>query len=244
MTNEDIIYIKKMRDKIVYNCPKCHGTQPFCSCSYDFRLEIRKASANIPIIYRSFRLDDLRHPQLTKQKEAVKRYMDNMCEYKQPDLLISGGRGLGKSSVAACLLDRAMRLSKTVYFFATVKQAVDASFRPNKSDDEELQADNKALRNADVIVIDGFGSGFIREMNSAFESLRSILEMRRLNNKRTIFVSSKSLKELDGAEKDLLNYINPAEIFFEGFDYKKEVLQDYPEKEKQTKKANRARGKK
>ena len=234
LDNDNVKYLLKKREEIINNCPKCHGTKPFCECSYKFRLEIRKASANIPIMYRDFTLDKLTHPQLQTQKNEIARFVKNALDGHQTDLIISGATGLAKSSIGCYILTELLRIGKTGLYFPSIRSVMD--FLASKLKDNTQEKDTN-LCAYDTIIIDGIGYGFIRERTQMFDYLLDQLHVRKTYNKHTILISGVPKQQLDGADKDLIQVFNPVEIALSGFDYVKEVIEAAnPEKAKKIKK--------
>lgn len=221
--NENRLYLLRKREEIITNCPLCHGTKPYCKCTYDFRVEIHKASANIPIAYRDFSLDKLTHPQLKVQKEQIAEFLTTVGTKEQTDLLITGGPGLAKSAVACVILSKVLQLGKRAYYFPSLRAAIDACMK-----DFRAEADASAyipFKVADTIVIDGLGYGFIRERSNATDIILDHLERRKIMGKHVVFVSSVPVEELSGGEKTVIDLTRPRVINFKGFNYVKEVLE-------------------
>lgn len=221
--NENRLYLLRKREEIITNCPLCHGTKPYCKCTYDFRVEIHKASANIPIAYRDFSLDKLTHPQLKVQKEQIAEFLTTVGTKDQTDLLITGGPGLAKSAVACVILSKVLQLGKRAYYFPSLRAAIDACMK-----DFRAEADASAyipFKVADTIVIDGLGYGFIRERSNATDIILDHLERRKIMGRHVVFVSSVPVEELSGGEKTVIDLTRPRVINFKGFNYVKEVLE-------------------
>ena len=225
MNNIDRAYLIRRRVEIMDNCPLCHGRKPFCKCAYAFQFEYAKIRANIPIALRTFTLPDYTHPQLQKQKKAIMEYIDGFkTQVINDNLYLYGSKGTGKSAMAAWILEEAMRTRRTGYFFHTLYAAKEAATKLWDRIDRTAD-DCKALKTADVIVIDKIGEG-IGISGPAFEELREVLRARTESGKVTIFVGSTKTDNLVGNEKDLIEVCNCREIQFRGFDYKEEVLKE------------------
>lgn len=220
--NENKLYLIRKKEEIIKNCPICHGTKPYCKCTYDFRVEIHKASANIPIAYRDFSLDKLTHPQLQTQKAQIADFLQKTGTKDQTDLLITGGPGLAKSAVACLILTKVLQCGKRAYYYPSLRAAIDACMK-----DFKAEADMSAyipFKVADTIVIDGLGYGFIRERSNATDIVLDHLERRKIMGKHVVFVSSVPVTELSGGEKTIIDLLNPKVINFKGFNYVTEVL--------------------
>lgn len=225
-------YLEKRYHEIVDGCPICGGRKAFCQCKYAFQFEYAKIRANIPMQFRTFTMDDFTHPQLKKQKQAVLDYAASFSELTGiENMYLCGSKGTGKSAVAAWLLQEALKLKKTGYYFHTLYAAKVAA---TKMWDKETRndADCVALKNADFIVIDKIGEG-TNLTGATFEELREVLRERAESSKVTIFVGSTQAVNLVSSEKDLLEVCDCCEISFSGFDYKKEVLKKAPKSKKE-----------
>jgi DNA replication protein DnaC len=221
--NENKQYLLRKKEEIITNCPLCHGTKPYCKCAYDFRVEIHKASSNIPIAYRDFSLDQLTHPELQKQKVKIAEFLTKVGTKEQTDLLITGGPGLAKSAVACLILSQVLKQGKRAYYFPSLRAAIDACMK-----DFRAEVDASAyipFKVADTIVIDGLGYGFIRERSNATDIVLDHLERRKILGKHVVFVSSVPVEELSGGEKTIIDLLSPTVINFKGFNYVKEVLE-------------------
>ena len=221
--NENKLYLLRKKEEIITNCPLCHGTKPYCQCTYAFRVEINKATANIPIAYRDFNLSMLTHPQLQRQKAQIAEFLAKVGTKQQQDLLITGGPGLAKSAVACLILTRVLEQGKRAYYFPSLRAAIDACMK-----DFKAESDVSAyipFKVASTIVIDGLGYGFIRERSNATDIVLDHLERRKILGKHVVFVSSVPVAELSGGEKTIIDLISPKVINFAGFNYVTEVLE-------------------
>lgn len=226
--DENRRYLIKKKEEIITNCPLCHGKKPYCKCTYDFRVEINKATANIPIAYRDFTLNDLTHPQLTTQKKQIASFLETVGTSNQEDLLITGGPGLAKSAVACLILIKTLQLGKKAFYYPSLRSVMDVCL-------EDFRGESKSrslefFKTADTIVIDGLGYGFIRERSNGTDIVLEHLERRRLLNKHVVFVSSVPVEEIAGGERPLIDLIKPYIINFKGFNYVTEVLENVDEK--------------
>ena len=223
LDDENKRYLIKKRDEIIKNCPICHGTVPYCKCTYEFRVEINKATSNIPIVYRDFTIDQLTHPQLYKQKQEVINFLQTVGTPAQRDLIITGGPGLAKSAVACLILIKLLQQNKKVYYFPSLRSVMDACLSEYKGDSENDIFSK--FESAHTIVIDGLGYGFIRERSNGTDIVLEHLERRRLSGKHVVFVSSVSVDDLAGGERTFIDLLQPKVIDFKGFNYVKEVLE-------------------
>lgn len=222
LDNENIRYLEAKKHQIIHNCPICHGTKPFCQCSYEFRVEIRKATANIPLAYREFTIDQLTHPQLVEQKKQIEKYLETVGTKEQRDLLITGGPGLAKSAVACCILTKLLRMGKQAYYFSSIRSVIDAVFKELRGNTSD--ADYKAIKNADTIVVDGFGYGYTKDTNNATDAVLEQLSRRCIFGKHIVIVSAVEQRELMGCEAEIVNSLRPVVIDFHGFNFVKEVI--------------------
>ena len=237
LTNEDLTYLQQKRREIIENCPICHGTKAFCSCAYTFRLEIHKATAQIPIIYRDFTLDKLIHPQLQKQKKQLEEYMLTVGKPNQTDLLITGGPGLAKTAVACAILTKALSLGKQAFYIPSLRAASEALFADVYKQNESAMS--RAVKNADTIVLDGLGYGFVKERNNLIDLLFEHLNRRKASNKHVVLISGVPERSLGGAEKDLIELVRPLIVDFAGFNFVTEVLEKAdPQKAAKVKKSS------
>lgn len=223
LTKQDHLYLEKKKKEIIDSCPICHGRKPFCSCSYSFQLEYAKIKAGIPEKYRDFKIDMLVHPQLTKQKADVENILKDISIGNfSYSVLISGTKGLAKSSVAACILCEALKAKKTAFYYQTVYDLKNCALKGwNKETKNDY--DYIMLSEADIIAIDGLGLGTVLKENAVQEVL-DVLKRRMLLGKQVVFVSTVESKRLIGFEKDIVDIFSPKEIKFSGFDYVKNVL--------------------
>lgn len=223
LDKQELEYLAVKRREIIDNCPECHGTKPFCNCAYRFRLEINKASANIPVEYRTFTMDKLTHPELQQQKKAVEKYIDSLKAGPYQNLLITGGKGLAKSACACAILTHALMLGKKAFYFSSLRGLMSALYKENK-EPFSTDSDVVALKRSDVIVIDGFGYGFIRERSAMTELAMDYVNQRMLHKKHTIFVSGVPLAELGECEADIIKSTGAKTIDFKGFNFVEHVL--------------------
>lgn len=221
--DENKRYLLKKRFEIINECPLCHGTKPYCKCAYDFRVEINKASSNIPIAYRDFSLDKLTHPQLTQQKKDIEEFLTTVGTGEQRDLLITGGPGLAKSAVACLILIKLLQQNKKAYYFPSLRAVMDACLSNYRG--ESPTETFEKFEAAHTIVIDGLGYGFIRDRSNGTDIVLEHLERRRLLGKHVVFVSSVERCDLAGGERTLIDLLNPYVINFKGFNYISEVLE-------------------
>lgn len=238
INKQDRLYLEKRKRELIDSCPICKGRRAYCSCSYAFQFEFKKIKAAIPEQYRLFTIDDLVHPQLTKQKKELIEYTKLFSEdIAVPNLIISGTKGLAKSSVAAWILMEAMKHKKTGYYFSTVTSVRDAI---TKAWDKDTKNDEDcvAASSADVIVVDGLGLGVDVPANVA-NALAETLRSRAIFNKTTIFVSSVDSDHLTGYEYDIVHTSPIRDIKFSGFDYVKSVVNKAKAKKKAAKGAKK-----
>lgn len=231
LEKEDIIYLAQKKHDLVDNCPLCHGTQPFCKCNYAFRLEINKASSQIPIEFRDFTLDKLTHPQLNKQKKAIQLYLDNLTKGVHPNLLLEGGPGLAKSAVACLILSKFLEKGEKVFYYPSLR-SLGYTLINKMKDANSTDPAVVALSQAKAIVVDGVGYGFIREQSNVMDMIGEYVERRNLQKKVTIFVSGMSLSALGTSEATVVRIARPQIITFGGFNYVTEVLEKAPKTRK------------
>lgn len=231
LEKEDIIYLAQKKHDLVDNCPICHGTQPFCKCTYAFRLEINRASSRIPIEFRDFTLDKLTHPQLVKQKKEIETYLDNMTHGITPNLLLEGGPGLAKSAVACLILSKFLEKGDKVFYYPSLRSLGYALIEKMK-DPTSMDPAIVALNQAKAIVIDGIGYGFIREQSNFMDMVSEYIDRRNLQKKVTIFVSGTRFAALGASEATVIRIAKPKIITFGGFNYVTEVLDKAPKTRK------------
>lgn len=218
-------YLEQYKEKYVMNCPICHGTFPGCTCWANFKLEIAKVSAGIPIKFRQFKLKQLTHPQLVKQKELIKNYIKNLNQNRGNgnSLYIYGTKGTAKSMCASIIIMNALKHNFKAYYFDSMKTISEMLKQDWHNDEETL---SNIITTYDFIVVDNLDLEDVPNQN-VLATIKSLFYIRANNLLPTIFVSSVPISKLalplDGA---IIEYFTPVltDIYFNGFDYAEAVL--------------------
>lgn len=218
-------YLQNYKEKYVLNCPICHGKNPACSCWANYKLEIYKVSANIPIKFRHFKLKQMTHPQLTKQKEKIKDYIKSLATNRENGncLYIYGQKGTAKTMCANIILMNAIKRGYKVFYFDSLKMISDMLKQDWIDNDDKL---SNIISEYDFIVIDNFDSEDIPNTN-VLSAIKYLFSIRSSNLLPTIFVAPVAIPKLTlPLEKSIIEYFssNTTDIYFNGFDYEEAVI--------------------
>lgn len=224
MNRVDENYLLEFRKNSVYTCPKCQGRNSSCECWRGLELEIKKVKAGIPIRYRNFKLEDITHPNLTKIKDRLISYSDNIQEHRRNgvSLYLHGSSGLAKTASACSILIKALSVGYEARYFDSPKACIDGIMSDWGSNSKTTQSH---ISGYDFIAIDNMGTGV--SGTAAQETLRRAIFERFNNMLPIIYISSFPKDELkDITEIHMVDKFNQNlyELNFKGFDYVKNVL--------------------
>ena len=225
LTKVDEAYLKYYKEKFVDTCPVCHGTFPSCTCWKNYKLEIAKISANIPVKFRGFKLKQLTHPQLQKQKEKIKKYIIDLQEnrFNGKSLYIYGTKGTAKTMCASIVIMNALKQGFKAYYFESMKAVAEMLKQDWRTDDTKLTT---ILTEYDYVAIDNMGAEVINNEN-VVDTLKSLFTIRANNLLPIIFVSPYSVAKIDlELDTPVIELFKPVlqDLYFNGFDYQEEIL--------------------
>lgn len=225
LTKVDEAYLNHYLEKNVKNCPICHSLNPSCVCWQNYKLEISKISANIPVKFRSFKLKQLTHPQLQKQKETIKQYIIGLQEnrFNGKSLYIYGTKGTAKTMCASIIIMNALKQGFKAFYFNSMKNIVEMLKQDWNADTSKLST---ILTEYDYIAIDNIGVDPISNPNIV-EAVSSLFSARANNLLPTIFVSPSSVSKIGSPlDASVIEIFKPVlqDLYFNGFDYQEEII--------------------
>jgi DNA replication protein DnaC len=198
---EDNYRIQRLKEQIVLSCPKCKGYGTPCSCQEEFKLEVKKVFAHIPLKYRDFTLDMINEPQVLPAKKLVETYINNINDEK----LRGGGlylwghnKGTAKTAFSCITLIEALKKGYTAYFTdldECVSAIMDGWFDASKRGDFE-----KYVIESDFLVIDDIGGMEIKTKGNKeviATALTSLFKKRANALRPTILTSNLDLNDID-----------------------------------------------
>lgn len=216
-------YLKRKKIEIVDNCPKCSVMRsPGCECAERLRWEVEKVAAGIPLLLRELTLDNFTHPEMTKQKEVLGQLIQVIKTENDPvnamsSWIFSGPSGTGKTLGACLLLQEFIKRRIRVKYLSSIKELSDiiASSWENKASPEM-----EAVKQAQVLVIDGVGTSMSSLASGIFSSTIAFLNEKILNGTKIILVSALSKHEMMFPQDlQLLGLTIFRELNFAGFSY-------------------------
>lgn len=225
LTEFEKTYLQHYLEKNVKTCPICQGQNPSCVCWKNYKLEIAKISANIPVKFRSFKLKQLTHPQLQKQKEIIKQYIIDLQEnrFNGKSLYIYGTKGTAKTMCASIVIMNALKRGFRAYYFSSMKAIAEMLKQDWGNDSNTLET---ILTEYDYIAIDNIGIDTITNPN-IIEAIKSIFTTRANNLLPIIFVSPSSVSKIGSPlDASVVEVFKPVlqDLYFNGFDYQEEII--------------------
>lgn len=187
--------------------------QKECSCGLiqRERMESRLRFASIPEAYKNIRKDSIKNvyqkPESKKAMmalcTAIKYWIEHFDEMNREGkglYLYSATKGSGKTMFAAYIANEIMYEKKKMVKFATSVQIInEIKSTWNKSSDTTTSKLLDDLVNAEVLVIDDFGTEKAKDWIS--EVFYSIINGRYVDKKITIFTSNMSIDSLEYDER-------------------------------------------
>lgn len=218
-------YLESYKEKYVKQCPICKGTNPACSCWANFKLEISKVSAGIPIKFRHFKLKQMTHPQLTSQKEKIKDYIKNIAENREKgnSLYIYGNKGTAKSMCANIILMNAIKRGYRCFYFDGIKSIVEALKNDWAKEEDTI---TRIITEYDFIAVDNLDMEDIPNANVA-SAIKNLFYARANNLLPTILVAPVAIAKLSlPVDRDIVEYFSSTltDLYFNGFDYEEAVI--------------------
>ncbi len=146
-------------------------------------------------------------PEHLSYVKKVLEYYARMEEFMGKGVglyIYSEGSSTGKSSIAAALLKRALRLKKTAFFSeaGTLKNAL----TKNETFDDQFLIDQR-IRMVDLLVVDDFGKEYKTSSGYAENTFENIFRGREQSVKTSIITSNIHPKDIEGVYSTSLYHV-------------------------------------
>lgn len=200
-----------------YECEKCKDTGMYnnalCSCFKQALInESFKQSNMLKIKDENFETFDFGYYSSTPNKEkygvdksplekmdAIRKqsyeFSHNLDNPEQKNLLFSGTTGLGKTFLANCIANEALKQGKSVIYQTApilLDKMVDYQFKYNKTDDD--RDEYQKIFEVDLLIIDDLGT---ETMNAAkFSELFNIINTRLLKGKKMVISTNLTTQDI------------------------------------------------
>ncbi len=185
-----------------YKCPICKDTGfvdgKYCDCKKKLLISLLKKESNLPTFgtatFNTTDFSKLDVPQSKKMDGIAKdcnkwaKALDNALKRI---VLLYGGVGVGKSTIAFCTANEAIENGYSVFYttaYDFTTMILDKQF--NRLLDEEKYID---MLNADLLIIDDLGSEHSNSL--VVEQLFAIIDNRINENKKTMICSNLSMEQ-------------------------------------------------
>jgi DNA replication protein DnaC len=214
-------YLDNYKKSFVYTC-ECKGEDVNHKCWKNFRLELKKAKANIPIKYRNSDFSKIKHPQVQGAKEKVIKYCSNIKIARDEGfgLYLWGSTGLAKTTFGCLVLTEALKHGYTAQYYASLSHCVDSVIQAWKEEEQ-------ASFNIDFILIDNIGTEYKPANRLAETTFDKVFRERSNNLLPIILTSNFSRKEIGsvyGGQLVSLFDEHLIDVEFKGADYRTNVM--------------------
>lgn len=216
----------KMRDKLIkdagfpvnylnpaYDCPDCRDEgfieNEYCHCFRKKIVEAALGESNLVAFsgnsFEKFSLDwypdESDGKNVLSPRANMKRILDISIKYAESfdsmedNLLLTGPSGLGKTFLSSCIANALINKGvNVIYQSASVIFSLLDRVKFSKNVPEEDLYTASRLIDCDLLILDDLGTEFITEFSTG--ELFRILNLRKLNGKKTIISTNLSLGDL------------------------------------------------
>lgn len=215
-------YLQRKKVELVDNCPRCSVMRsPGCDCAEHLRWEVEKVAAGIPLLLRELTIANFTHPEMGKQKSVLEKILTTVATAEDPvgtlfSWVFSGPSGTGKTLGACLILQELIKRRIRVKYLSSLKELSDIIAASWDKNGAELEA----VKQAQVLVIDGVGTSMSSTAPGIFSATIAFLNEKILNGTKIILVSALSKNEmLSPQDLQLLGLTTFHELNFSGFSY-------------------------
>lgn len=128
---------------------------------------------------------------------TLKKYVNDFLNGKMKNVFIYGNVGLGKTELVSCVANEIMRHNIPVLItnFMEIIKYITSSFKDDDLENQEYI--ENLLININLLIIDDFGTEYIKKENAfAHDLVYNIINGRYIRNKPIIFTSNNTSEEL------------------------------------------------
>lgn len=125
------------------------------------------------------------------------RFIDKFSDKDEKSMIFYGSTGLGKSYLCLCIAERIIKKRKSVIYESSIElfdKLASYVFTSGEKIDSNLSLFNSLVYNCDLLIIDDLGT----EITNSFvkQQLFNIINVRIINNKKTIISTNLPLSEI------------------------------------------------
>ena len=203
-----------MTDKILKDCPTCHGTgwvlredkdgrvvARRCQCYEEWRRSYLWQRANIPRRYEHCTLEnfEIHHPTQRKALKISRKFVEDF-PVLHSGLLFLGPPGVGKTHLAVGILKEVIQKKEVRGYFCDFRELI-RNIQTSYSQDSPLTEMEvlDPIFKADLLVLDELGAK--RTTAWVEEMVFYIINNRYINNRLTIFTTNYPDREEDVEDK-------------------------------------------
>lgn len=183
--------------EIHYKCKDCKDTGfvngKYCHCKKAMLSSLLKANSNLPkfasATFETINFNNINAKQSTYMAgvcDAAKKWSSNLDNATKASFFISGEVGIGKTTIAFCTANEAIKNGYSVYYttaYDFTTMLIDKQF--NRLSNPEKYTD---MLNADLLIIDDLGSEHSNQL--AIEQLFAIIDSRINDNKKIMICTN------------------------------------------------------
>ena len=198
----DYILKNKIDLNNYYECNDCRDTGvingQMCHCKKRLLYKMLRQEANLPTFasntFENTKYDNLPIKQAKKMSSIAKdckKWASNLDAATKRVVFLYGGVGIGKTTLAFCVANEALKNFNSVYFSSAydfTRMLIDKQF--NRLTNEDAYYD---MLDSDLLIIDDLGAESSNSL--AIEQLFAILDSRINNNKKTMICSNLTLEQ-------------------------------------------------
>ena len=198
----DYIVKNKINLNVYHECKACQDTGSvngkMCECKKALFTKMLKEESNLPSFgtntfdNTSFETLNVKHSKkMASIYKDCKKWASNLDNAKMRVVFLYGGVGIGKTTLAFCVANEAIKNLNSVYFTSAydfTKMLIDKQFNRLANLDAYYN-----MLDADLLILDDLGSESSNAL--AIEQLFAILDSRINNNKKTMICSNLTLEQ-------------------------------------------------